>query len=333
MIENDEIQSEPLETYHVYIWKEEEPETVIDSTPPVKVQPRDNHGAILMLISSIVMGFIVAFAPSSPISEQIAFMHTFRLSDLQSYLLLPVTSHRSITVAATGRGHEGATHARGYLTFYNGLFTSQTIAQGTIFTGADGVQVVTDQDAFLPPANPPVFGQASVPAHALHAGAAGNIPSYAIDDSCCVTSVKAVNTGDFTGGENARDYHTVTKQDIVNGATSLTQSLYIQEQTALHAELTSDAVLIRGNCSTRVTSNHHVGEEAARVTLHVSATCSASAYSRKSLQEKARQLLHIHTDFRLNSLLVHVVRTTPTSVTVLIKCKILYNFTERKGTR
>ncbi len=336
MIEND-VQ-EPLETFHIYplgdgffIRKEEEPETVVDSTPPVKVQPRDNHGAIMMFISSLLMASLVILTPNSPIAEQIVITHTFTLSgDLRSHMLPPVTSTLSQTVVTTGRGHEDATHAKGFLTFFNGTFTQQVIPQDMIFS-ANGTQIVTDSPITLPAANPPLFGQASVPAHALHAGAAGNISAYTIDTACCALSVKAVNTSAFVGGRNARDYHVVARKDIVNGATPLTQSLYSQEQKVLHAELTPDDTFIALPCSSTVSENRRVGEEATSVKVTVAATCSGSAYSRTALQGKVLGLLHVHGDFRVTSFSVHVVRTTPTSVLVTIKCSIMYSPT-MKGT-
>ncbi len=281
-------------------------------------------------LETFVMALFVILTPNTPITQQITLVHSFAIpKDIQSFTLPSASRTQIRTIPTTGRGHQDATYARGTITFYNGLFTGQTIAQGTILTGADGVQVVTDQDALLPAANPPLFGQVSVPAHALHVGIKGNIPSYAVDDPCCATSVKVVNR-DFTGGRDARNFPVVARKDIEGGALSLAQSLYGQEQKALHAG--PDATVIPLPCSSTVTSNHHAGEEAATVKVMVAATCSGIAYSRTSLQEKARELLHIPTDYRMTSLSVHVVRTTPTSVLVAIKYTMLYDFTERNRT-
>jgi hypothetical protein len=64
---------------------------------------------------------------------------------------------------ATGTAHVPATVAFGTLTFYNAATYPQTIAAGTVLTGADGVQVVTDTTAPLPAGNPPLFGAAWLP--------------------------------------------------------------------------------------------------------------------------------------------------------------------------
>ena len=69
----------------------------------------------------------------------------------------PGTHHfESLTVPATGLGHQDAAQASGLLTFYNGLSTEQTVAAGTVLTGNDGVQVVTDTSIAIPPASPQV---------------------------------------------------------------------------------------------------------------------------------------------------------------------------------
>ncbi len=96
-------------------------------------------------------------------------------ADIHGRGLLALTVSQSLTTQATGKGHQDATQAAGSLTFYNGSFSSKSIDAGTVFTGSDGIQVVTDQTALIPPGNPPTYGAATVPAHAVHAGSQGNI--------------------------------------------------------------------------------------------------------------------------------------------------------------
>ena len=75
--------------------------------------------------------------------------------------LTPLTLIQSTTSVATGKGHQDAEAAVGTITFFNGLFMSQTIAAGTTLTGSDGVQVVTDRLAVIPAASaspPPAYG-------------------------------------------------------------------------------------------------------------------------------------------------------------------------------
>src|SRR6266699_3737559 len=117
-----------------------------------------------------------------------------------------LTLIQSTTAPATGKQHQDPTRAAGTITFYNGLLSSQTVAAGTIVTGNDGVQIITDQAARIPAGNPPSYGQVTVSAHAVVAGPKGNVPAYDINTACCATSVVSKNTESFTGGAAAREY-------------------------------------------------------------------------------------------------------------------------------
>jgi hypothetical protein len=46
-----------------------------------------------------------------------------------------LTLMQRLSVQATGKGHQNARQAHGIITFYNGSFSSQTIAAGTLLTG------------------------------------------------------------------------------------------------------------------------------------------------------------------------------------------------------
>jgi hypothetical protein len=321
MIEND-VQ-EPLETYHVYSWgdsllirKEEEP--FIDSTP-VK-QPRDNHTLIMMSVCSCVMALFILFIPTSPITQQITLVHAFSIPrDVRSFTLPPVTRSESRTIVTTGIGHTAATYAHGYLTLYNGSFTQQDIPANMIFR-AGSVEIVTDAAITIPEGNPPTYGQATISAHALNAGVAGNIRPYQVDQQCCFSAVKAINETPFYGGRDARDYRIVTKQDIKTGEIPL-QPLYA---------LTPDDTLIRGDCSIKFVASRHAGEEATSVKVSTFETCSGTAFSKKSLAARAQKLISIPRDFRMTRLSVTVVRTTPTSVLASIQYTTVYSFSQKK---
>jgi len=192
--------------------------------------------------------------------------------------LLPLTLMQSMSVPATGNRHQNATRATGTITFYNGLLSQQTIPVGTIVTGKDGVQIITDQAATIPAGNPPIYGQVTVPAHAVLAGTQGNIPAYDINTACCATSVVAKNTQAFTGGGSARNFLTVTRTDINNAVTSLLVTLNQSEVAALQAQLHSGEALITPSCNPTVSSDHKPGDEAKQVTVTVSVTCSGIAY-------------------------------------------------------
>jgi hypothetical protein len=207
--------------------------------------------------------------------------------------LTPLTLIQSTTSMATGKGHQDAEAAMGTITFFNGLFTSQTIAAGTTLTGSDGVQVVTDQLAVIPAAwasTPPTYGQVTVSAHALYPGPQGNISVRAINQACCLPSVLAQNGEAFHGGQYARDYMVVTSKDIDRGAAGLTTTLIQSAQAAFTAQLTTQDALVTPDCKRTVTADHQAGAEAAAVTVNVSEQCAAIAYDAAALRERATRM-------------------------------------------
>jgi hypothetical protein len=178
---------------------------------------------LFLVFSCIALQLYLAFNPFIATvtiiakSQQISLNGTLYLGRL----FHPITLSQSQTVTTIGKGHQDAKQAHGTITFYNGQFAGVTIAAGTLLTGASGIQVITDQDAFLPAGNPPTYGQASVAAHALVSGTRGNIPAYDINQACCAISVLAKNTQPWTGGQDERDFHTVAKSDIGRAASPL----------------------------------------------------------------------------------------------------------------
>ncbi len=121
---------------------------------------------------------------------------------------------QKVSGQASGIAHVPATIARGALTFYNVATYPQTIVGGTVLTGADGVQVVTDAPSSIPALNPPLFGVVTVSAHATLAGSRGNIAALDVNALCCVAGVAVKNTAGFTGGQDAQTYTKVRQADI-----------------------------------------------------------------------------------------------------------------------
>ena len=207
--------------------------------------------------------------------------------------LTPLTLIQSTTSVATGKGHQDAEAAMGTITFFNGLFTSQTIAAGTTLTGSDGVQVVTDQLAVIPAAwasTPPTYGQVTVSAHALYPGPQGNISVHDINQTCCLPSVLAQNAAAFHGGQRERDYTVVSSKDIDRGVAGLTTTLIQSAQAAFTAQLTTHEALVTPDCKRTVTADHQAGAEAAAVTVRVSEQCTAIAYDAAALRERATRM-------------------------------------------
>jgi VCBS repeat-containing protein len=207
--------------------------------------------------------------------------------------LLSVKSHPFIqTVLATGHGHTQAHRAQGTLTFYNAAPYAQTVAAGTVLTGADGVALVTDQAASLPAGNLADVGMATVPAQAVQVGPQGNIAPLDLNGLCCVAGVSVKNTGAFWGGQNARDYPVVARQDVeaVTGPESsvLTQ----QAQTNLQGEIRpSEQLASPAQCHQAQHTDHPVGSEATHVTITLTVTCQAEVYDEQAVQQLASAAL------------------------------------------
>ena len=187
------VDEEPMETLHLYV------------VPEDQLPPKWDYLAILMVISSIVVLIgllaitVLAPAPDHDVSFSLA---------IQGYALAPVSRTIKVTAIATGKQYVPATTATGTITFYNGAIYAQIIPLDTVLTGADGIKIVSDEQAVIPPAaqtTPPTYGQVRVLAHALIPGKAGNIQAGDINEACCVTSVIAQNTS-FHGGRDAYTY-------------------------------------------------------------------------------------------------------------------------------
>lgn len=149
-------------------------------------------------------------------------------------ILSSLTMSQIQTVAATGRTQQAAQPGRGTITFYNAALYPQSIAAGTLLTGSDGIQAATDHGVTVPAVNYPTLGVATVTAHAIQPGVAGNIKAGDIYGSCCLLNISAVNSA-FRGGQEAETYQSVSKQDIDTAVSSLKAQLMQAAIAALRA--------------------------------------------------------------------------------------------------
>ncbi len=288
-------------------------------------------GCCIFTLASFLLPLLTPSATVTLISTEQRITTTAAIQ-VPGRALLPLTLMQSTTTLATGHRHQDATQAHGTITFYNGLFTSQTIATGTIFTASNGAQIVTTQPAIIPAGNPPSYGQVTVLAHAVIPGAQGNIQAFDINIACCATSVLAKNTEAFHGGAAARDYIVVTKADIDQAAGTLQSTLDKSKQAALQAQLAPGEELVSPPCSHKIRSDHQPEDEAKQVTVTVSNTCSGIAYVASTLHQKATQM--IPRDFRtgyslIGDLHVSVLHATITDhtkgiVTIAIQVDATY---------
>ena len=300
-----EQETGPEETIHIHyfpdaivILKDEGQALVVDSTPVLSQKTSMMPAYAICCFYVLLLGSTLAFqlycivnAPVAtitiiPKSQQVALSGTMQLGRV----LPSLTISQSQTTATTGKGHQDAKAAFGYLIFYNGQFQNVTIPAGTIFTGASGVQIITNQDATIPAANPPSFGQVTITAHAINPGVKGNIPAYDMNQACCAASVLVKNT-QFTRGQDERDYQTVAKSDITSIAIPLKAAVSQSMKGALQGQLKPNEQLQLLPCTPTVTSNHRIGAEATSVKVTVSQTCSAVAYNSQQVETKAMTFL------------------------------------------
>ncbi len=178
------------------------------------------------------------------------------------------------------------------LTFYNTSFTPQTVSAGTVVTGAHGSQIITDEPVTVAADNPPVNGQANVEAHALDAGAQGNIPVLAIN-AIFSSTLYAKNLVAFTGGQDAKDFRVVTQADITSASVPLKVKVSANMTAALKGQLMPGQALQPTPCTPTMTTDHHAGDAAATVQVAVAESCTAIAYDTMALQTQAMQLLTV----------------------------------------
>ena len=248
--------------------------------------------SVVLLLVFLSFLHVLLFPPIAHIALILKSQEVSAATTLQTgRILAPLTLAQSATVPATGRGHQDPKQAQGSITFYNSLFSAQTVSAGTTLTGNDGVQVVTDQDAVIPAANPPTWGIATVSAHTVSAGASGNIAAYDINQQCCATAIKAVNTASFSGGQDERNFMFVTKNDVANAATPLKAAVTQSVTAALQTQLKENEQLQPLPCTPQVSADHQINEEAANVKVTATVTCSAIAYNQTTLQQQATALL------------------------------------------
>lgn len=300
---------EPQREIYVLFVREEEEEKIIDSvahvedldTAPLQPTHAESGVRVFGMVLTLLCLFCIAvqfYQIANPFTVNVSLVVKSQQVMVQGTLQLgrvfnPITISQSTTVPTSGKGHQDAKQATGYLTFLNGKFNQVDVPAGTVFTSSSGVQIITDQDAMIPAAspNPPSLGQVTVAAHAMSPGSAGNIP--ALDLNATVSSTLFVkNLNAFTGGQDERNFRTVAKSDIDRTSPSLVATVTQGVKAALQGQVKSNETLVMPSCATTITSDHQPGEEAVTVKVTVSETCSAIAYNRDTLQTNVTQLLN-----------------------------------------
>jgi len=298
-------------------------------------------GLLLVLLLLTGMGMLLGLGPLAPLLFRPTALVTIVPTRLDSQARLSITAvtgtpdparhevaARFVSATtpasvssgqATGIAHVPATGAYGTLTFYNAATYPQTIATGTVLTGADGVQVVTDAAAPIPAGDPPLFGVVTVSAYAALTGSRGNIAALDIDGLCCVAGVAVKNTAGFSGGQDAQTYTTVRQADIDGLARSLIDTLRQGAQTGVQSQLRPQEWMVTiPVCTPTINADHPAGSRATQVTVTVAVTCRTEVYDQQAALLLAATSLKQETSAILGSnyALVGRLRTTIVGVSL-----------------
>ncbi len=210
--------------------------------------------------------------------------------------ILSASPSQSQTAKATGVKQTPGTRATGTLTFYNGSTSPFTVAANTLFVTASGVQIVNDIAANIPATNPPNYGTATVPAHAVNVGTSGNIPALAINGTCCASGnfILVKNLSAFSGGQDPQNYTFLQQSDVDAVANPLEQRLMASAQANLKGQKQSGEQFVNTTnpitCNPTVTANPPVGSKATSATVTVQVTCSGEVYDQQGALAKAASL-------------------------------------------
>jgi len=121
--------------------------------------------------------------------------------------------------------------------------------------------------------------QVTVPAHAVNTGEAGNIKAEDITGICCRENVFVSNAA-FSGGQDERNYHMVTQQDIQGAVSSLVPAATQMINQSFEKLGRPTETLIPPVCSQNIITDHQLGEAATTVTVTLKKSCLAGAYDR-----------------------------------------------------
>jgi hypothetical protein len=198
---------EKPETIHLYIVREE----------ALKPQLFPLVFSVLALASLLVLAVAVPY--QQPVTRAVIRVPA---------VLLPLRMFTArVTVIPTGIKTYPATTAHGVLTITNGSIIGQSIPAGFTIHG-----VVTDTAVYVPPGNANGYGWATVSAHALASGVAGNIPTLTVYQ-VIGSSIYVRNLSAFNGGRNAYSVKFITSNDRSN-ALSKIRNMFSSKITALH---------------------------------------------------------------------------------------------------
>lgn len=237
-------QDDEIETIHVYMLRDPLPENQPQPQPQKNQAPANNAPAtvpaaqepgsesswpeiIQRCVCALAVLLLSAFTliPDSPI-------FALKQISVPAIPLPVVVLSASVQIVPTGVTTIPATRAHGVLTIYNGAALVEKLPAGFVVTTRSGIEITTDQAVIVPAANAPTFGVAQVAAHAVTAGAAGNIAAASVrqEDG---SSLVIKNLASFSGGQDARTITYVTGQDVHNAAATARAQIAAQQPVGL----------------------------------------------------------------------------------------------------
>lgn len=224
-----DVDDEPIETLHIYLEREQPPRPSL----------------LPIFLSVVALLLLVAISALTPNQQPVTWA-VIRVPAV----LLPVRNFSvSVPVIPTGEKTYPATTAHGTLTITNGSVISQTLPTGLTFISTSGVSVTTDTAVFVPAGSANGYGYATVEAHALVSGKAGNIPALAVN-TVEGSSVYIRNVAAFQGGRDAYSVKLVTAQDRQTALVKAREHLAVAT-TGLHYpcfETMRGAVVVTWRC-------------------------------------------------------------------------------------
>ncbi len=223
---------------------------------------------------------VTLFPTQKEVSQTYSFLAVTGTADpgqhqVSSRLLTVTTPTKSETIKTTGLAQTPPIQAQGAVIFYNQAPYSQTIEAGTVLTGSDGIQIVTDETVTIAPGSGAINGSATVSAHTLQAGRQANIAPLDINGFCCVAGILAKNTNGFTGGEDPKTYPIVSQPDVNAATKQLAGTLDPLAKDAIGKQM-------------KATEQILTPLKATQAQVNVSETCTSQVYDDAALQELTR---------------------------------------------
>ena len=192
---------------------------------------------------------------------------------------------QSQTTKTTGSKQTSATQATGTLAVTCHSSSSPlTINAGTVFTDNDKISVATDTTVTTSGCH------TTIAAHAVNPGQSGNIVANDINQP--YQGYTVLNETAFSKGQDAQTIAVVAQSDLDTTATTLENALTPAVQQALSAKLNANERPFGDpQCTPTVASDHAVRDEATKVTVTVTVSCTVETYDNDSAQAMAKELL------------------------------------------